>query len=466
MQKRTLLIFGLIVNLLIGIFNFSVVNAQISYTGSITGIVHNQANSLGQKYASNKLNSVHNKYDFLWLDSATNITNTCGITKGQDRKAIIGNCEFVYKGIKYKDYTFDLKIKFSDINNAGLNYNNDPSFENHVNLQMGPVGTNFKLSYVVELYYANTNNKVEFNGFPHYLGLYDPDHTDVKSSDMSEWYWVDNAREKASYHNSNFDMSFSFEDTYVVENNTFINQKLDTTWGDRYIFDIGDAPNGDGNVLIFKGTSKITNTAAISTDTGFSSDLAYILIDNKMQRAQIRYYDNTTGTNVLLEEELVSGPSNTAINYSTQTIINKYKNQGYMLISDGFPINATFDNDLTKDQVYDVILSKQGTAKVLYIDQDQNNVVLEEKTGISGMHDSSIAAAYLQRMNDTQHWIDSGYTVAVDEFNTKNPKFIAGQLQVVNIYLKHTYTTVNKDTYEKDKCLNKSCTVKQPEKGC
>ncbi|MBF0844882.1 hypothetical protein IR117_09720, partial [Streptococcus danieliae] len=51
------------------------------------------------------------------------------------------------------------------------------------------------------------------------------------------------------------------------------------------------------------------------------------------------------------------------IAYSTAAKIKELTDKGYVLVSDGFPADATFDNDKNTDQVFDVIL-KHGEKPV------------------------------------------------------------------------------------------------------
>ena len=72
------------------------------------------------------------------------------------------------------------------------------------------------------------------------------------------------------------------------------------------------------------------------------------------------------------------------------------------------------------------------------------------------------------KLNDKiSFYTKRGYVVYFNDFNTTQ-KYDVDYISDQKLYVKfkHTYTKVDKNTYEKDKCLNKSCTVKQPEKGC
>ncbi|WP_304976363.1 ribosome recycling factor [uncultured Ligilactobacillus sp.] len=79
------------------------------------------------------------------------------------------------------------------------------------------------------------------------------------------------------------------------------------------------------------------------------------------QKATINYIDETTGQT--LSSDSVTGKSSAKIDYSTAAKIKELTDKGYVLVSDGFPADATFDNDKNTDQVFDVIL-KHGEKPV------------------------------------------------------------------------------------------------------
>ena len=455
-KKKNESFIKIIILTIVFLLSTNVINAQITYMPPGTHVNYSESTTL-KNYQNKKLNSFNDKYDFLWLGSATDVTNTCGITENAtSKKALTSNCYFMFKGLSYKTYKFDLKLNFFDINNVMMAYGTvNDFFDGHSNLTFGPSGENFKLSYNVELFYAGTSTKVSFDAFPYYLGLYDPDHTDVKSSDMSEWYWIDNAKSK--YQDNDNYPTFTFEDAYALQNGWFKNQTFTYPDGTTMLFDISDAPNGDGNALIFKGNSTIQNQATFSHDTGFASDIAYILIDSKIQRAKINYYDTTSGTNVLLESEVVSGPSDTTIDYSTADIIRKYQLQGYSLVQDNFPANAKFDTNLNVDQEFNVYLNQNGKAVVHFIDIDNDNTLLKTRAEVQGKAGTIISDP--SYTDDITYYENRGYELFED--GMLNPgNYVSGQTKEIYVKLKHTYTEISKDIYEKDKCLNTSCTAK------
>ncbi|WGN90531.1 mucin-binding protein [Ligilactobacillus faecis] len=93
-------------------------------------------------------------------------------------------------------------------------------------------------------------------------------------------------------------------------------------------------------------------------DPGKDTEVVYNYDD---QKATINYIDETTGQQ--LASDNVSGKSNAKIEYSTAAKIKELTDKGYVLVSDGFPADAMFDNDKNKDQVFEVIL-KHGEKPV------------------------------------------------------------------------------------------------------
>ncbi|MEY8662503.1 MucBP domain-containing protein, partial [Ligilactobacillus faecis] len=93
-------------------------------------------------------------------------------------------------------------------------------------------------------------------------------------------------------------------------------------------------------------------------DPGEDTKVVYNYDD---QKVTINYIDETTGQQ--LASDSVSGKSNAKIEYSTAAKIKALTDKGYVLVSDGFPADAMFDNDKNTDQVFKVIL-KHGEKPV------------------------------------------------------------------------------------------------------
>lgn len=150
--------------------------------------------------------------------------------------------------------------------------------------------------------------------------------------------------------------------------------------------------------------------------------------------AKVKYVDVTGGGEVELSQTGVfKGSSAIKVlskyaDYNND--LNNYLNSGYSKVSSELDSNPSFTNgtSINNPTVYVVKLQRVGWAKVEFIDETDNNSLLSEKTGI--------------------------------------PKFTAGETITIQIKLKHTYTTVDKDDYVPKKCLNNVCTAKEPENGC
>ncbi|WP_035460404.1 mucin-binding protein, partial [Ligilactobacillus apodemi] len=80
------------------------------------------------------------------------------------------------------------------------------------------------------------------------------------------------------------------------------------------------------------------------------------------QKAVINYIDQDNNDSILASDSVV-GASDEKINYSTADQINALLAKGYELVSDGFPADATFDDDSSVDQVYNVVF-KHATQTV------------------------------------------------------------------------------------------------------
>ena len=123
-------------------------------------------------------------------------------------------------------------------------------------------------------------------------------------------------------------------------------------------------------------------------------------------------------------------------------------------------VSATTNSPITVNIIY----KQYQYAKVVYLDETTNNELLEESALMKGKQNANIDYSAANRIS----WYeDLGYELVSNEIATTQ-KFDTNSNtnQTFKVILKHTYTTVNKDTYEKGKCLNNACTAVQPEKGC
>lgn len=68
--------------------------------------------------------------------------------------------------------------------------------------------------------------------------------------------------------------------------------------------------------------------------------------------------DSTSGTSSILDSENSSGDTETNVNYSTSAKIKEFEAKGYLLVSDNYPTDATYQD---KDQTYEVHLKHKMT---------------------------------------------------------------------------------------------------------
>ena len=88
-----------------------------------------------------------------------------------------------------------------------------------------------------------------------------------------------------------------------------------------------------------------------ATPGDLSSDTKVVYVKND-QKASVVYRDETSGST--LETVALAGKSGEAVNYSTAERIKHYQGLGYVLVTDGYPVGASFDLDSTVDQVWTV----------------------------------------------------------------------------------------------------------------
>ncbi len=88
-----------------------------------------------------------------------------------------------------------------------------------------------------------------------------------------------------------------------------------------------------------------------ATPGDLSSDTKVVYVKND-QKASVVYRDETSGST--LETVALVGKSGEAVNYSTAERIKHYQDLGYVLVTDGYPVGASFDLDSTVDQVWTV----------------------------------------------------------------------------------------------------------------
>ncbi|WP_019251482.1 YSIRK signal domain/LPXTG anchor domain surface protein [Limosilactobacillus reuteri] len=94
---------------------------------------------------------------------------------------------------------------------------------------------------------------------------------------------------------------------------------------------------------------------------GEDTPVVYHPVDNT-QNAQVRYID-LTNNEELANSGNLSGQPGDKINYSTADEIKSLEDKGYVLVNDGFPTDAAFDNDKDHDQIFTVTF-RHGTQPV------------------------------------------------------------------------------------------------------
>lgn len=191
-----------------------------------------------------------------------------------------------------------------------------------------------------------------------------------------------------------------------------------------------------------------------------------IILENK-GTAKVQYIDKSNNNTVLSEKGPFEGTTQETIldkYVDKATDLSSYTSNGYRVVTDELSNDPKFIAG--QEKIYKIVLEQIGWAKVEIIDKDQNNIVLEENGLFEGTIDEKVKAKYSEYNSDLQYYIDRGYKVVSDEIDEVNPSFKHNETKTYKIILQHTYTTVDKNTYEAGKCLNTACVTVQPEKGC
>ncbi len=130
-----------------------------------------------------------------------------------------------------------------------------------------------------------------------------------------------------------------------------------TDWvalNDDNTFDAVNSPVIAGYTADVKTVPAVTDMTVDSPD--FETTVYYT--PNK-QAANVTYIDDTTGKE--LAKDAFEGLSNEKMAYTTADRIADYESQGYKLVSDDYPTDATYDHDDTSDQAFVVHLTKAET---------------------------------------------------------------------------------------------------------
>lgn len=187
--------------------------------------------------------------------------------------------------------------------------------------------------------------------------------------------------------------------------------------------------------------------------------------------ASVKYISDNTDDDLSEYDADFLGTTGEPIDYSSKAAtIAELESRGFVVVRDDFGDGKNFT---AEHQTYEIHVKKaEEQAKTVFIDVDDNNKVLAERPSIFGFPGDAIEdEGYLTDDElSLKYFADRGYELTSngDDYVSLEPKFddIANNIQEIQIRLRHTYTTVDKSTYELEKCLNTACSAKQPEKGC
>ena len=100
------------------------------------------------------------------------------------------------------------------------------------------------------------------------------------------------------------------------------------------------------------------------TDPGKDTPVPYTPVaPAKDQAAVVNYIDSDNNNSIITSSGNLTGKAGSTIDYSTKSTIADLENKGYVLVNDGFPAGAKFDNDDNTTQIFTVVL-KHGTVPV------------------------------------------------------------------------------------------------------
>ena len=187
--------------------------------------------------------------------------------------------------------------------------------------------------------------------------------------------------------------------------------------------------------------------------------------------ASVKYISDNTDDDLSEYDADFLGTTGQPIDYSSKAAtIAELESKGFVVVRDDFGEGKNFTDN---HQTYEIHVKKaEQQAKTVFLDVDADSTIIAERPVIFGFSgDEIVDEGYLTDDElSLKYFADRGYELALngDEYVSLKPKFddIIDNVQEIQVRLKHTYTTVNKDTYEPDKCLNNACSAKHPEKGC
>ena len=108
---------------------------------------------------------------------------------------------------------------------------------------------------------------------------------------------------------------------------------------------------------------KMTPQTPTVTPTDPGKDTPVIYNPIKDQVAVVNYVDSDENNKLITSSGDLTGDAGAKIDYSTTSTIQDLTNKGYVLVNDGFPAGAVYDNDDNTTQTYTVVL-KHGTTTI------------------------------------------------------------------------------------------------------
>ncbi|WP_449457745.1 mucin-binding protein, partial [Streptococcus suis] len=115
--------------------------------------------------------------------------------------------------------------------------------------------------------------------------------------------------------------------------------------------DAVDSPVIDGY------TPNLANVPALTVDADTEDQTVVVIYTPDTQKATITYIDETTGETITVDE--VTGDTDSPIGYTTADRIKVLEEQGYELVTDGYPADSVYDKDGNVDQNFTVTLRQK-----------------------------------------------------------------------------------------------------------
>ncbi|HFI0283025.1 TPA: Rib/alpha-like domain-containing protein, partial [Streptococcus suis] len=104
-------------------------------------------------------------------------------------------------------------------------------------------------------------------------------------------------------------------------------------------------------------TPNLANVPALTVDAATEDQSVVVIYTPDTQKATISYVDETTGETITVDE--VTGGSDSPIGYTTTDRIKALEEQGYELVTDGYPTDSVYDKDGNVDQNFTVTLRQK-----------------------------------------------------------------------------------------------------------